>query len=63
MPQAALEAIGYRVGQQLMERYTRDKAPMPEVLDVMKFVCKELWVEVFGKSIDNLRTNHRRAPR
>ena len=46
-----------------MERYTRDKAPMPEVLDVMKFVCKELWVEVFGKSIDNLRTNHRRAPR
>lgn len=28
-------------------------------LDVMKFICKEFWAEVFRKSVDNLRTNHR----
>lgn len=25
----------------------------------MKFICKEFWAEVFRKSVDNLRTNHR----
>lgn len=24
----------------------------------MKFVCKEFWVSIFKKQIDNLRTNH-----
>ena len=54
-----MDAVGFRVGQQLAERYTRERAPILEPLDVMKFVCKELWVEVFRKSVDNLRTNHR----
>lgn len=25
----------------------------------MKLVCKELWSDLFGKVVDNLRTNHR----
>jgi hypothetical protein len=25
----------------------------------MKFICKELWVLLFKKQIDNLKTNHR----
>ena len=57
--QAAVDAIGYRVGQRLAERYARDRPPMVEPLDVMKFVCKELWSEAFHKAVDNLRTNHR----
>ena len=33
---------------------------MTEQLDVMKWLCKDFWGEVFRKGIDNLRTNHRR---
>lgn len=58
-PQSALQAIGYRVGQQMVERVSRERALLSEPLEIMKFICKELWPEVFQKSIDNLRTNHR----
>uniref|UniRef100_A0A452HZG0 Uncharacterized protein n=1 Tax=Gopherus agassizii TaxID=38772 RepID=A0A452HZG0_9SAUR len=27
-------------------------------LDVLKFLCKDLWITVFKKQVDNLRTNH-----
>jgi hypothetical protein len=30
-----------------------------EQLDIIKFICKEFWKEVFNKSIDNLKTNHK----
>ena len=32
---------------------------MVETLDVIKFICKDLWQIVFRKQIDNLKTNHR----
>ncbi len=57
--QAAVEAIGLRVGRQLIERYTKDKAPLVDQLEVMKFICKDFWSEVFRKNVDNLRTNKR----
>lgn len=28
-------------------------------LDAFKYVCKDLWTLLFGKPIDNLKTNHR----
>lgn len=28
-------------------------------IDVIKFLCKDLWTLVFRKQIDNLKTNHR----
>jgi len=28
-------------------------------LDAIKFICKDLWILVFRKQIDNLKTNHR----
>ncbi|GAA5882312.1 hypothetical protein JCM3774_005505 [Rhodotorula dairenensis] len=31
----------------------------PDVLELVKFVCKEVWVALFDKQVDNLRTNHR----
>ena len=31
-------------------------------LDVMQFICKEFWNEVYRKAIDKLRTNHRVCP-
>ncbi|GAA5952107.1 hypothetical protein JCM3765_005195 [Sporobolomyces pararoseus] len=33
--------------------------PIPDTLELMKFVCKDLWVSLFDKQVDNLRTNHR----
>lgn len=56
---AALEAIGFRVGRQLAEKYSRDKARLGDTLEVIKFVCKDFWQVVFKKQVDNLKTNHR----
>jgi hypothetical protein len=39
--------------------FSRD-APRPTTpLDVIKFLCKDLWTLLFRKQIDNLKTNHR----
>ncbi|EFJ20859.1 hypothetical protein SELMODRAFT_168418 [Selaginella moellendorffii] len=54
-----IEAIGFQVGQQLAERYTRDRPRFTDHLEVIKFICKDFWAEVFKKQIDNLKTNHR----
>eukprot|EP00877_Chromochloris_zofingiensis_P013904 jgi/Chrzof1/8768/Cz03g23230.t1 len=56
---AALEAIGFRVGRQLAERYSKDRPRLGDTLEVIKFVCKEFWQAIFKKQIDNLKTNHR----
>ncbi|KAI3618494.1 hypothetical protein CBS9595_002857 [Malassezia furfur] len=50
MANARMEAVGAHVGGALMERYT---------LERVKFVCKELWMALWDKQVDNLRTNHR----
>uniref|UniRef100_A0A5F8GG35 Trafficking protein particle complex 6B n=1 Tax=Monodelphis domestica TaxID=13616 RepID=A0A5F8GG35_MONDO len=49
---------GFRVGQGLIERFTKDTARFKDELDIMKFICKDFWTTVFKKQIDNLRTNH-----
>ncbi|KAF2142892.1 uncharacterized protein K452DRAFT_225616 [Aplosporella prunicola CBS 121167] len=54
-----LEMLGYRVGLGIVERFSRDKPRFTDTLDVIKFVCKDLWTLVFRKQIDNLKTNHR----
>lgn len=54
-----LETLGYRVGQGLVERFSRDRPRFNDTLDVIKFICKDLWTLVFRKQVDNLKTNHR----
>ncbi|ETS65063.1 hypothetical protein PaG_00517 [Moesziomyces aphidis] len=56
---ARLESIGYNVGYHMAENLARDRARFSDTLDVLKFVCKEVWTAVWGKQVDNLRTNHR----
>eukprot|EP01024_Parvocaulis_polyphysoides_P001777 TRINITY_DN10506_c0_g1_i1.p2 TRINITY_DN10506_c0_g1~~TRINITY_DN10506_c0_g1_i1.p2 ORF type:complete len:133 (-),score=18.21 TRINITY_DN10506_c0_g1_i1:18-416(-) len=56
-PQASLEAIGFRVGAKLAERYATGR--LSEQLDIIKFICKDFWSQVFGKNVDNLKTNHK----
>ncbi|KAI8784709.1 trafficking protein particle complex subunit 6B [Biomphalaria glabrata] len=53
-----LEALGFRVGQSLIERLTKECSRFKDELDTMKFLCKDLWNLVYKKQIDNLRTNH-----
>lgn len=53
-----LETMGFRVGQGLIERFTKETPRFKDELDVMKFICKDFWTCVFRKQIDNLRTNH-----
>uniref|UniRef100_A0A8C4WVL0 Trafficking protein particle complex subunit 6B n=1 Tax=Eptatretus burgeri TaxID=7764 RepID=A0A8C4WVL0_EPTBU len=55
---AKLEGMGFRVGQGLVERFTRDIPRFKDELDIMKFVCKDFWAGIFKKQVDNLRTNH-----
>jgi len=54
-----LDGQGFRVGRMLAERYTRDMPRLQDNLERMKFVCKDLWMVVFRKQVDNLKTNHR----
>jgi len=58
---AKLEAAGFAVGRRYAERLALalGKKPPGEVLDVVKFVCRELWQEVHLKTVDKLQTNNR----
>lgn len=42
----------------LLSRLTRESGRYKDELDIMKYICKDLWVTVYKKQIDNLRTNH-----
>ena len=53
-----LEHIGFNAGYRLIEKLTREYPKFKDELDLMKFVCKDFWMCVFKKQIDNLRTNH-----
>lgn len=59
--ESKLESIGYRVGHGLIERFshTVPLTALQSDLDMIKFICKDLWTLLFNKQIDNLKTNHR----
>ena len=40
-------------------RFSRDRPRFTDTLDMIKFLCKDMWTLVFRKQIDNLKTNHR----
>ena len=54
-----LEAAGFAVGRRYAERLARDRERPAEVLDVVKFVCREFWQEVHQKAVDKLQTNNK----
>jgi len=54
-----LEPLGFRVGQGIAERFSRDRPRFVDTMDVIKFLCKDLWTILFRRQIDNLKTNHR----
>ena len=55
-----LEGMGFGIGHRFVERHTRSRTPrLSDPLDIVKFLCKDLWTELFRKKIDKLQTNHR----
>ncbi|TPX46626.1 hypothetical protein SeLEV6574_g03131 [Synchytrium endobioticum] len=54
-----LESVGYRVGLAMAERFTKDRPRFTDNLDAVKFICKDFWIAIFKKQVDNLKTNHR----
>lgn len=44
------------------DRFSRDRPRFTDNLDVIKFICKDLWMILFRKQVDNLKTNHRVSP-
>src|SRR5882757_6775022 len=43
----------------MRSRLVKDRPRFTDTLDTIKFICKEVWVAVWDKQVDNLRTNHR----
>lgn len=57
-----MEKHGFNVGRGLAYTLMREQSqPFLSELDVIKFVCKDLWQLLFYKQIDSLKTNHRDA--
>eukprot|EP01038_Epipyxis_sp_PR26KG_P004715 gene4715-6619_t len=55
-----LDQMGYEVGYRIIERISANQKYIgSEPLDLVKFICKEFWEEVFKKKVDKLQTNHR----
>jgi hypothetical protein len=53
----------YRVRDpERLHRLCRDRPLFSETLDVVKFICKDVWSACWDKQVDNLRTNHRVRP-
>lgn len=61
------EEIGYNIGLKLVDyllylqkgKNGTGTPKFDQVVNIMKFVCKNVWESLFGRQIDNLRTNHR----
>jgi len=49
-----LEAMGFRVGFVLAEKFSKDMSRFANELDRMKFICKEFWISTFGKGMSNI---------
>jgi len=55
-----LEQMGYDVGYRYVEKAVANQVFLgTEPLDIVKYICKEFWEEMFKKKIDKLQTNHK----
>ncbi|EGG21066.1 hypothetical protein DFA_00939 [Cavenderia fasciculata] len=54
-----LEKMGFKVGYKMVERLCLDLPLFPEVLEIVKFICRSFWTAVFKKSIDGLKANRK----
>ena len=60
--QLRVEGYGYDLGLRLTEVLmykAATKLKIVDVLEIMKFICRDVWRCLYSKQMDNLRTNHR----
>ena len=50
-----LHASGYRVGRQLIEKYMFNRPQLKDSLDIIRFICKEFWGDLFKKQVPSLQ--------
>ncbi|KAL1325305.1 trafficking protein particle complex subunit 6B-like isoform X3 [Arachis ipaensis] len=48
-----------KMHKQMAPWYTMERPRFNDHLEAIKFICKDFWLELFKKHVDNLRTNHR----
>ena len=56
-----LRAMGIRVGQVLQERLNVDAPRTQDEVDIVRFVCRDVWTNLFLKQIDKLKTDNKGA--
>ncbi|XP_063931652.1 trafficking protein particle complex subunit 6b-like [Zophobas morio] len=55
-----IEKLGFWVGCVVAHRISKNLTSLKlSSLEVMKILCKDFWLRLFNKQVDNLRTNHR----
>lgn len=54
-----LDALGYQVGFRYIERFGLGKPLLKSTVDILRFLCKDIWQSMFGKPVDKLQTNHK----
>ncbi|AOW05814.1 NO signaling/Golgi transport ligand-binding domain-containing protein [Yarrowia lipolytica] len=54
-----VEGYGYRVGRGIAESFSNERPHFADTLDMMKFICKDVWLLLYNKQVDHLKTNHR----
>ncbi|GEQ70026.1 hypothetical protein JCM33374_g3702 [Metschnikowia sp. JCM 33374] len=57
-----IESYGYDLGLRLTEVLmykSATQSKIVDILEIMKFICRDAWKTLHGKQMDNLRTNHR----
>jgi len=54
-----IENVGISLGRRIIDVITKDQSNVHQTqLDVVKYLCVQFWQYVFGKQIDNLKTNN-----
>ncbi|CCH47147.1 Transport protein particle [Wickerhamomyces ciferrii] len=53
-------SIGIRISEILIYKNSNNEILKNlELLNIMKFICRDVWKLIYGKQMDNLRTNHK----
>ncbi|QPG75428.1 hypothetical protein FOA43_002782 [Brettanomyces nanus] len=60
-----IEGYGFEIGFKITDCLIYDKSvkegltvKMVDSLEILKFICRDVWKVFYGKQMDNLRTNH-----
>lgn len=51
--------LGLKIANLLLFKNGNNSSKIVDILDIMKFVCRDVWKCLYNKQMDNLRTNHR----